>query len=624
MYMNVDLFDLERFVKAQDAHGSYNTALNEIKDGYKRSHWMWYVFPQIQGLGHSGMSQKYSIKSLLEAKAYLEHDILRSRLYEVVNALPVNGDAEDIFGKVDAKKLCSCLTLFDIVSPQDIFADFLGNYFNNERCKRTLQIVSSELSYYNGDDAFERNGIYERPRAFLEGIDGSERLTQHNVIGTLLNLMERGETMRKLLSDYFWKKDISAYRVSCVRHALLDYMRNIVQEFVYNAKSHILLDEYNAILIRCESLEDNQILEIADAFDALWVSARNDNGLKPVIDAYIKDSLCKEIKKAPEVPQELLTMMYGQVRTLIDLLKELNKQEAIKDRFDAEYRLSELVKRNVRYGDQFAFMAIRTLWCLMSRYEDEGAGVDIERLEKDMLSFHDGNRSFQSACIGSVFYNYSVRKIIKYIQFLNEFRRYSDYDTIAADLRTIPSSHCGSNDPDYYFSFSRGAMYGIVEILGVDWKNITRDGVLDNDLLEQVAFGRFDSMVKEYGLEETIRMAYDDVGCHPNIQAPKYREEGIVWGPIYYISGSHIEKGCSDFRRWPWTNTCFEMKFASEILDKDDNYVRVEADWQGVMYLPVSDYTLPVYSKYRGRLNFDSHEEKMNFIKVHKSGRNAD
>ncbi|MBO5957752.1 MAG: DUF1810 domain-containing protein [Bacteroidales bacterium] len=624
MYMNVDLFDLERFVVAQDAHESYKTALKEIKDGYKKSHWMWYVFPQIQGLGHSLTSQKYSIKSLLEAKAYLEHDVLRARLYEVVNALPVNGDAEYIFGMVDAKKLRSCLTLFDIVSPQDVFADFLGNYFNNERCERTMQIVSSELSYYNDDDAFERNGIYERPRAFLEGIDGSERMTQHKVIGTLLDLMERGETMRKLLSDYFWKKDISAYRVSCVRCALLVYMRSIVQEFVYIAKDYTLLKEYKAILIKCESQEDSQILEIADSFDALWVSARNDKRLKPVIEAYLIESLCKETEKVPEVPQEFLTMMYGQVRTLIDLLKELNKQNSVKNRYDAEFRLTELVKRNVRYGDQFAFMAVRTLWSLMSQYEFEGKAVDIERLEKDMLSFHDGNELFKSACIEGIFYNYSVRKIIKYIQFLNEFRRYSDYDAITSDLRTIPFSHCSGNDSDYYFSFSQSAMYSVREILYTDWENITRDGLLDNDLLEQVAFGRFDSMVKEYGLKETIRIAYDDVGCHPEIQAPKDREDGVVWGPIYKIRGSHIEKGCSDFRRWPWTNTCFEMKFASEILDKDDNYVRVETDWRGVMYLPVSDYTLPVYSRYKGRLHFDSHEEKMNFIKEHKSIRNAD
>ena len=67
MYNNVDLFDLERFVKAQDTYDSYNIALKEIKDGWKQSHWMWYVFPQIHGLGHSSTSQKFSIKSLLEA-----------------------------------------------------------------------------------------------------------------------------------------------------------------------------------------------------------------------------------------------------------------------------------------------------------------------------------------------------------------------------------------------------------------------------------------------------------------------------------------------------------------------------------------------------------------------------
>ena len=100
MYDNVDLFDLERFVKAQDTYDSYNIALKEIKDGWKQSHWMWYVFPQIHGLGHSSMSQKFSIKSLLEALAYLRHDTLGERLYEVMNALPVHGDAEEIFGKL--------------------------------------------------------------------------------------------------------------------------------------------------------------------------------------------------------------------------------------------------------------------------------------------------------------------------------------------------------------------------------------------------------------------------------------------------------------------------------------------------------------------------------------------
>lgn len=224
--MNVDLFDLERFVKAQDTYDSYNIALKEIKDGWKQSHWMWYIFPQIQGLGHSSTSQKYSIKSLLEANAYLQHDVLGPRLYEVMNALPVYGDAVEIFGQLDAMKLRSCLTLFDLVSPDDIFADFLGNYFNNDRCKKTLKIVSSELSYYKEDNAFRRNDIKEVPRAFLEGIDGSEQLTYNNCIGTLLDLLGRGETMRMLVSRHLWtKSDFSYYRVSEVKHRLLSYMK---------------------------------------------------------------------------------------------------------------------------------------------------------------------------------------------------------------------------------------------------------------------------------------------------------------------------------------------------------------------------------------------------------------
>ena len=115
-------------------------------------------------------------------------------------------------------------------------------------------------------------------------------------------------------------------------------------------------------------------------------------------------------------------------------------------------------------------------------------------------------------------------------------------------------------------------------------------------------------MVKEHGLKETIRLAYGEVGCHPDIQAPRMREEGRVWGPVYRIDGKHIEKGCSDFRRWPWTNTSFEMKF----------------DWRGALYLPLSDYTLPVYSLQLGKMHFESQEEKIKFIEDHKTGRNAD
>ena len=764
MYDNVDLFDLERFVKAQDTYDSYHIALKEIKDGWKQSHWMWYVFPQIHGLGHSSMSQKFSIKSLLEALAYLRHYTLGRRLYEVMNALPVHGDAEEIFGKLDAMKLRSCLTLFDLVSPEEIFADFLENYFNKERCQKTLQIVSSELSYYKGDDAFRRNGIRgEVPRAFLEGIDGSDKLTYNNCIGTLLDLLGRGETMRMLVSRHLWnKEEFSVYRVSNVKFRIQGYMGTFFQAIADSAQDDVLFNEMKDIYGRYELADDNQLLQIADAFDGFWNKYKNDMRVKPVIDFYIKESLCKPIEQtpgrnyngiirpeytpdaidslksdevfvfgsnlhgchgggaaraamkkfgaiwgqgvglqgqsyaiptmqggvetikpyvdqfidfakehtelffyvtrigcgiagfkdsdiaplfkdamdvrnicmpesfikenndtvSPAVPQELLTMMYGQVRTLVDILKELNKQDPIKDSYDARNRLTEITELNVRYGDEFAFMAMRTIWCIMRRYEQEGSKVDIEQLEKDMLSFHDGNEYLKENGIEQIFYNYSVRKMIKYIQFLNEFRRYKNYEAVQEDLHSIPFSHCSSNDPHYYYSFYKRTIYGIWGILYEEWENVTKDGILDNELLEQIAFGRFDNMVKEHGLKETIRLAYGDVGCHPDIQAPMRRREGTVWGPVYRIDGKHIEKGCSDFRRWPWTNTSFEMNFAHEILEKDKNYML--ADWRGGLYLPVSDYTLPVYSRYEGKMHFDSQEEKTKFIEEHKSGRNAD
>ena len=363
------------------------------------------------------------------------------------------------------------------------------------------------------------------------------------------------------------------------------------------------------------------------------IAGFKDRDIAPLFkDAMAVENIClpksfveeNEKTASPEVPQELLTMMYGQVRTLIDILKVLNKKEPIKDCHDARERLTEITERNVRYGDEFAFMAMRTILCIMSRYEHEGSKVDIEQLEKDMLSFHDGNEYLKANDIEQIFYNYSVRKMVKYIQFLNEFRRYSDYESIREDLQSIPVSHCSSNDPKYYYSFYMGTIYGIWDILFEEWDSVTKNGKLDNDLLEQVAFGRFDNMVKEHGLKETIRLAYGDVGCHPDIQAPYKYENKRIWGPIYRIDGNHIEKGCSDFRRWPRTNTSFEMMFAHQILEKDKNYMWIDADWGGGFYLPVSDYTLPVYSRYRGKMHFESQVEKIKFIEEHKSGRNAD
>ena len=118
-------FELERFEDAQDAGGTYETALRELRAGVKRSHWMWFVFPQIAGLGSSSTSQTYAIASLAEASAYLEHPVLGTRLLECARVLlELKGSgAQEIFGEIDALKLRSSMTLFARAAPENAVSE---------------------------------------------------------------------------------------------------------------------------------------------------------------------------------------------------------------------------------------------------------------------------------------------------------------------------------------------------------------------------------------------------------------------------------------------------------------------------------------------------------------------
>ena len=128
-----DPFDLQRFVAAQDSGGTYERAASELRAGRKASHWMWFVFPQIAGLGYSPTARTYAITSLAEARAYLAHPVLGPRLAECAAILVgVSGrTAEQIFGEVDALKLRSCMTLFMHADPgQPVFRQVLEQYFD--------------------------------------------------------------------------------------------------------------------------------------------------------------------------------------------------------------------------------------------------------------------------------------------------------------------------------------------------------------------------------------------------------------------------------------------------------------------------------------------------------------
>lgn len=138
-----DVFELQRFVDAQARN--YDLALAELRAGRKDSHWMWYVFPQIAGLGVSAMAQTYAIGSLAEARAYLAHPVLGVRLLECVAAVvAVNGrSAREIFGGPDDMKLRSSLTLFARAAPGGtLFRRALDLYFDGEPDPRTLEILA--------------------------------------------------------------------------------------------------------------------------------------------------------------------------------------------------------------------------------------------------------------------------------------------------------------------------------------------------------------------------------------------------------------------------------------------------------------------------------------------------
>jgi uncharacterized protein (DUF1810 family) len=127
-----DPYRLERFVFAQDQDDTYERVLEELRAGRKKSHWMWFVFPQIAGLGYSAMSIEYAISSLGEARAYLQHTLLGPRILECAGlVLQVQGlDAQDIFGDIDAQKLHSSMTLFLRAAPdQRLFKQVIDQFF---------------------------------------------------------------------------------------------------------------------------------------------------------------------------------------------------------------------------------------------------------------------------------------------------------------------------------------------------------------------------------------------------------------------------------------------------------------------------------------------------------------
>lgn len=143
---------LDRFITAQNSKflgdlSMYSKALSEITSGKKRSHWMWYIFPQIDGLGLSELSKKYSIKNSEEAISYLQHELLGTRLIEITETFLSlkEKSASDILGRTDALKMKSCMTLFDAIQSENrLFHTVLQEFYDGAKCERTLLLLTEK------------------------------------------------------------------------------------------------------------------------------------------------------------------------------------------------------------------------------------------------------------------------------------------------------------------------------------------------------------------------------------------------------------------------------------------------------------------------------------------------
>jgi len=269
-----DYFRLQRFIEAQDNANSYETALQEVIDGSKNTHWIWYVFPQMRGLGHSSMAEEYGISSLLEAKAYFEDTVLHRRLIEITEALyRHNGHLSptDIFGGLDAMKVRSCMTLFDIISPHSIFNDVLRDCYDGERCGSTIRMTRQELEKYS--DHYPMNVFHINGKSLLEiGSYEAGKTGEDVAIATLFDIRSRGYSIIDMVRGYLYETDLTDYRTGGIESTLAIYLKQIALE-AYGATDNSEVrrvikgmvggrDPYEMSLFDLASLLDTMIYEV--------------------------------------------------------------------------------------------------------------------------------------------------------------------------------------------------------------------------------------------------------------------------------------------------------------------------------------------------------------------------
>lgn len=257
-------------------------------------HWIWYIFPQIKGLGRSYDAQLYGIDSLYEARQYLQHDVLGKRLREITHeVLKHDGNGiEYIMGDsgIDVLKFRSSLTLFDVVSPDDCFNQALETFFDGKRDAKTLALIQNEREHLYADSAFKRHSVSYQERGFFEiGTYESTELPNEKSFPTIVDLYLKGERVKDMVHHYLYNRDFTSSRLSGVESMLTNYC----MELLVNVFSHADQQQQDAMLPILQGWRDKIVDEESAAETLDWMLGVLKDHAAHVLADFAKESLSR-------------------------------------------------------------------------------------------------------------------------------------------------------------------------------------------------------------------------------------------------------------------------------------------------------------------------------------------
>jgi len=312
----------------------------------------------------------------------------------------------------------------------------------------------------------------------------------------------------------------------------------------------------------------------------------------------------------PTMPTAVKDMLYGQTKTIIDIVKEMDKEEHFTSWDEAREKLDQFFSAHQR-GDETGFNSMRSVWAIMCRNNSSDRKFDIDQFEKELTKFSEERGPLWNGA-ETVYFRYCISKIIRYASFLNEFRRYRSYEELDEDLRkTVIVNHCGENPRDYFFSLAYRSFW-FLSCAAKNTPKIFEGNKFHADEMERALLKDSIDRIQEHGVALFIRENYTFAGCHTDLMVPK---DWDVWGQPYRIlDDGQAEPLCNGEDRIQGFSTAFETRMALPILETDENYRSVLInDWERV-FIPVSDYTRPVIDSSKGILPFRTMEEKKQFI----------